>query len=144
MRESIQSEHLCALPVCCVKASSRAIFSALTAGQSSAASWVSIGHSSTVHYHMGVAKSSLHKKCFQLRSKEGTWSARHACTGSSPHCVTWGNFRVITKAVYQFKAESLQMEKVSVPALWNPAWNLLSYFNIYCRSLWLNSGHCLK
>lgn len=72
-------------PVCCAKASVRATVSAITAGQSSAASWVSIGHGSTVHYHMGVATSSLLKKCFQLRSKGGTQSAWHACTGPSPH-----------------------------------------------------------
>ena len=68
--------------VCCVKASGRAIFSAITAGQSSAVSWVSIGHGSTVHYHMGVATGSLLEKCFQFRRKEGTSSGRHACTGS--------------------------------------------------------------
>lgn len=97
--------------VCCAKASGKAIFSAVTAGQSSAVSWVSIGHGSTVHYHMGVAMSALLEKCFQLWSKEGTSSARHACTGSLPKCMTWGNSRVIIKAVYLFKAVSIQREK---------------------------------
>lgn len=53
-------------PVCCVKANGRASLSAITAGQSSAASWVSIGHGSTVHYHMGVATSSLLEKMFSI------------------------------------------------------------------------------
>lgn len=75
MGESIQPHPLCPVHlsvVCCVKGSGRAIFSAITAGQSSAASWVSIGHGSTVHYHMGVATSLLLEKCFQQKSKEGT------------------------------------------------------------------------
>lgn len=82
---SVHCESVC----CCVKASGRAIFSAITAGQSSAVSWVSIGHGSTVHYHMGVATSSLLEKCFQLWSKGGTPSCRHACTGLLPRCVTY-------------------------------------------------------
>lgn len=68
--EPIQSRHLCTVTVCCVKASGRAILWAITAGQSSAAGWVSIGPGSTVHYHMGVATSSLLENCFQVRSKE--------------------------------------------------------------------------
>lgn len=44
----------------------------------------------------------------------------HACTGSSPHCVTQGYSRVIIKTVYQFKDESLQREKVTVAASTKP------------------------
>ena len=68
--EPVQSRHLCTVTVCCVKASGRAIIWAITAGQSSAAGWVSIGPGSTVHYHMGVATSSLLENCFQVRSKD--------------------------------------------------------------------------
>lgn len=60
-----QWESLCSRHICARGVSGKAVFSAITAGQSSVASWVSIGHSSTVHYHMGVAMSLLLEKCFQ-------------------------------------------------------------------------------
>lgn len=81
--------------MCCVKASGRAILSAITAGQSSAASWVSIGHGSTVHDHMGVATSSLLEKCFQLSKVK---KARKVLGMPVQDCpLTWGNVRVIIK-----------------------------------------------
>lgn len=100
--------------VCCEKASGRAILSAVTAGQSSAASWVSIGHGSTVHYHMGVATSSLLEKCFQLSKVK---KARKVPGMPVQDCrLTWGNVRAIIKKKMftRLKAESLQREKVRV------------------------------
>ena len=103
--------------LCCVKASGRAVFSAITAGQSSAVSWVSIGHGSTVHYHMGVATGSLHGKCFQLRSKR-----KHVMCLASLHRTAASlrdtgtvNVRVIMKSVYHFIAESLGKRCVLLP-----------------------------
>lgn len=105
--------------VCCVKASGRAILSAVTAGQSSAASWVSIGHGSTVHYHMGVATSSLLEKCFQLSKVK---KARKVPGMPVQDCrLTWGNVRVIIKKMFtRLKAESLQREMVRVGASMRP------------------------
>lgn len=60
---------ICVLWVC-IQAAGGAIFSAVTAGQSSAAAWVSTGHGCSMHYHMGVATSSLPRKVF--------WSATEA------------------------------------------------------------------
>lgn len=53
----------------CVHAGGGSIFSAVTAGQSSAAAWVSIGNGCSVHYHTGVATASLPKKCFGVERR---------------------------------------------------------------------------
>lgn len=67
--------------ICCVNVGSGAI----SAGQSSVVSWLSIGHAA-LYIITRVWLRCYRSHMLQLRTKRSTQSGRHACTGASSLC----------------------------------------------------------